>query len=174
MKILIDIGHPAQVHSVKYFAHEMESRGHSILFTCRQKEFAVQLIESEGFRFVSFGKKYNSKLKKIWGLFKFDFFMLRVCLKYKPDIIFSLGSMYAAHVSGLLRKPHICIEDTYNMEQVRLYRPFTNLILTGNYPHPIMSEKNEEYDYPRHIFFGKSNRLCISILLFSLNHILAV
>jgi len=35
----IDIGHPAHVHVTKHFAHEMEQRGHQVLFTCRQKEF---------------------------------------------------------------------------------------------------------------------------------------
>ena len=46
MNILIDIGHPAHVHVTKHFAHEMEQRGHHVLFTCRQKEFIIQLLES--------------------------------------------------------------------------------------------------------------------------------
>lgn len=143
MKILIDIGHPAHVHVTKNFAHEMIAKGHVVLFTCRRKEFIIRLIEEEGFRYVSFGNKYATTLKKIWGLVKFDYCMLLTSLKFKPDIYVSLGSMYAAQVSALMRKPHICIEDTYNMEQVRLYRPFTNLILTGDYEHPVMSKTNE-------------------------------
>ena len=58
MNILIDIGHPAHVHVTKHFAHEMEAKGHCVLFTCRQKEFIIQLLEAEGFQYVSFGKKY--------------------------------------------------------------------------------------------------------------------
>lgn len=143
MNILIDIGHPAHVHVTKHFAHEMEAKGHKVLFTCRQKEFIIQLLENEGFKYVSFGKKYSTTLKKFWGLVKFDYKIWRVSLRFKPDMFISLGSMYAAQVSALMRKPHICFEDTYNMEQVRLYRPFTDLILTGDYEHPQMSETKE-------------------------------
>jgi hypothetical protein len=143
MNILIDIGHPAHVHVTKHFAHEMIAKGHQVLFTCRQKEFIIQLLQAEGFDYVSFGKKYTTTIKKIWGLVKFDYKMLLISLKFKPDIFVSLGSMYAAQVSAILRKPHICIEDTYNMEQVRLYKPFTDLILTGDYSHPVMSKTRE-------------------------------
>lgn len=143
MNILIDIGHPAHVHATKHFAHEMIAKGHHVLFTCRQKEFIIQLLQAEGFDYVSFGKKYTTTIKKIWGLVKFDYKMLLISLKFKPDIFVSLGSMYAAQVSAILRKPHICIEDTYNMEQVRLYKPFTDLILTGDYSHPVMSKTRE-------------------------------
>ena len=143
MKVLIDIGHPAHVHVFKHFAHEMQKKGHQVLFTCREKEFIIQLLEDEGFQYVSFGKKYTTTLKKLWGLVKFDYKMWRTSSKFKPDIYVSLGSMYAAQVSWLMRKPHISIEDTYNMEQVRLYRPFTDLILTGDYEHPQMSRTKE-------------------------------
>ena len=143
MNILIDIGHPAHVHVTKNFAREMQAKGHSVLFTCRQKEFIIQLLEAEGFQYVSLGAKYTSTVKKIWGMVEFDWKMLKVSRRFKPDIFVSLGSMYAAQVSSLLGKPHISIEDTYNMEQVRLYRPFTDLILTGDYDHPVMSDTRE-------------------------------
>lgn len=143
MNILIDIGHPAHIHATKHFAHEMTSRGHRVLFTCRQKEFIIQLLEAEGFQYVSFGQKYTTTLKKLWGMVKFDMQMLRTSIRFKPNMFVSLGSMYAAQVSAIMHKPHICIEDTYNMEQVRLYRPFTNIILTGDYDHPMMSAKKE-------------------------------
>lgn len=143
MNILIDIGHPAHVHVTKHFAHVMEAKGHQVLFTCRKKEFIIQLLQAEGFQYVSFGPKYTTTVKKLWGLVKFDWKMLITSLKFKPDMFISLGSMYAAQISALLRKPHICFEDTYNMEQIRLYRPFTDLILTGDYEHPTMSRTKE-------------------------------
>jgi predicted glycosyltransferase len=53
--------------------------------------------------------------------------------------------MYAAHAAYLLRKPHITLEDTFNQEQVRLYKPFTDVILTGDYSHPDLGEKQIRY-----------------------------
>ncbi|MCU0285000.1 MAG: DUF354 domain-containing protein [Acidobacteria bacterium] len=131
MNILIDIGHPAHVHLFKHFAWIMAAKGHRIFFTAREKEHAVYLLKNYGFAYKSFGKPYKTTKGKLWGLMKFNWQLLAVCLWFKPDILLSHGSIYAAQVSWLIRKPHIALEDTGNMEQIRLYKPFTNVILTG-------------------------------------------
>lgn len=140
MRILIDIGHPAHVHLFKNFAHEMSNKGHKILFTCREKEFEIELLKQNGFEYVSFGKKYKSTFGKIWGMLKFDLQEWKTCLKFKPDILLSHGSIYAAHTSWLIKKPHISFEDTFNFEQIRLYKPFTETILTSDYDNPLKSD----------------------------------
>lgn len=145
MKILVDIGHPAHVHLFKHFAWEMQERGHNILFTCRDKEFEIQLLTNYGFKFINFGKKYKSTLGKILGMFIFDFKELMASIKFKPDILISHGSIYAAHAAWLMRKPHISMEDTYNFEQIRLYLPFTKHVLTADYEHPLKSKKLIKY-----------------------------
>lgn len=142
MRILIDIGHPAHVHLFKNFAHEMEKRGHELLFTCRDKEFEIALLEYNKLKYVSFGKKYKSIVGKIWGMFKFDYLEWRTCLRFKPDILLSHGSICAAHAAWLIGKPHIAFEDTFNFEQVRLYKPFTDTILTSDYDNPLKNERN--------------------------------
>ena len=131
MNLLIDIGHPAHVHLFKHFAWIMQKKGHNVLFTAREKEYEVYLLTKYGFEFKSFGKHYRSKIGKIWGLFKFNLQLLVVSLKFKPDFFISHGSIYAAHVSWIMQKPHISLEDTGNMEQVSLYKPFTEVILTS-------------------------------------------
>ena len=145
MNILIDIGHPAHVHLFRCFAHDMQARGHKVLFTCRDKEFEIALLEANGFDYVSFGKKYKSILGKLWGMAKFDWKELRTCWRFKPDVLLSHGSMYAAQAAWLYGKPHISFEDTYNFEQIRLYEPFTKAILTADYPHPFVSKKEVHY-----------------------------
>ena len=145
MRILIDIGHPGHVHLFKNFAKEMQKRGHKFLFTCRQKEFEIELLKAEEFDYVSFGKKYNTTLGKIWGLLKFDFLEFIQGLRFKPDIFMSHGSPYAAHASVLLRKPHISMEDTGNMEQVKLYLPFTESVLTSTAFHKDLGKKQIRY-----------------------------
>ncbi|MDW7681250.1 MAG: DUF354 domain-containing protein, partial [bacterium] len=145
MKILIDIGHPAHVHLFKHFAWEMQHNGHQVLFTCREKEFAIELLKHYGFQYKSFGSKYTSVIGKLWGLVEFDIKALFAGIYFKADIFLSHGSMYAAHAAFLLRKPHISLEDTYNFEQVRLYVPFTKAILTADYDHPLRSEKVIRY-----------------------------
>jgi len=145
MRILIDIGHPGHVHLFRPFAQIMLKKGNDVLFTCRQKEFEIELLQKEGFNYISFGHKYKSVIGKIYGLLNFNIKMLKVALRFKPDIFLSAGSMYAAQVSFLLRKPHITMEDTGNMEQVRLYKPFTDVILTSDVFHRDFGEKQIKY-----------------------------
>jgi len=145
MRILIDIGHPAHVHLFKNFAWEMEKRGHEIFFTCREKEFEIELLKHYGFRFKSFGKKYKTAFGKIIGMFEFDIKEFIEGLKFRPDLFLSHGSVYAAHASFLLGIPHISLEDTFNFEQTRLYLPFTKAVLTADYDHPMKSKKVVRY-----------------------------
>lgn len=130
MKILIDIGHPGHVHLFRNFAYKMIEKGHEFLFTCREKEFEIELLKAANLPFVSFGKKYNTTFGKILGLVKFDFLECIQGLRFKPDIFMSHGSPYAAHASTILRKPHISLEDSGNWEQMKLYLPFTSCVLT--------------------------------------------
>jgi predicted glycosyltransferase len=145
MKILIDIGHPAHVHMFRPFAKEMQKQGHSVLFTCRQKEFEIELLKAADFKYKCFGKHYKKIYGKIWGLLKFNIQMLITSLKFRPDAFLSHGSLYAAQIAWLLRKPHISFEDTYNFEQIKLYKPFTKAILVGDYPHPSLGEHEISY-----------------------------
>ena len=145
MKILIDIGHPGHVHLFRPFAKKMQNTGHELLFTCRQKEFEIELLKNAGFTYISFGKKYKSISGKIKGLLVFNIKMLNAAIKFKPDIFLSAGSMYAAQVSSVLRKPHITFEDTGNMEQVNLYKPFTDVILTSDVFHRDLGKNQIKY-----------------------------
>ena len=146
MNILIDIGHPAHVHMFHPFATEMQKRGHKVLFTCRDKEFEVKLLTKYGLDFINFGKKSKSTIGKIFDLIKFDYKEWRVALKFKPDVFLSHGSITASHVAWLMGKPSIAFEDTFNMEQIRLWEPFVSVILTSNYEHPLKSKKVYKYE----------------------------
>ena len=130
MRILFDIGHPGHVHLFKHLAHLLQKDGAEVLFTARDKEFELDLLRAEHFRFKNFGKHYKSLSGKIWGLAKFDLQMVWTCLQFKPDLLVSHGSIYAAHAAFLLGKKHLSLEDSGNMEQIVLYRPFTDVILT--------------------------------------------
>jgi len=145
MRILIDIGHPAHVHYFRNLAENFIKKGSEVLFTTRDKEIAIKLLDYYKFNYVNFGKPFKSRIGKIWGLFWFTWWLLIVALKFKPDMYLN-ATQYSAMVAWLLRKPHISLEDTFNMEQVRLYMPFTSIVLTGSYPHPGLGKKELCYD----------------------------
>lgn len=145
MNILIDIGHPAHIHLFKNFAWSMLGKGDKILFTCRDKECILQLMNVYGFTYVNFGKHYSRILGKIFGLIKNELQMLSVAIRFKPVLFLSHGSTIAAFTSFIMHKPHIAFEDTFNMEQVKLSMPFTRVVLTGDYPHPSLGKKEIKY-----------------------------
>lgn len=130
MRVIFDIGHPAHVHLFKHLARLLMKNGDEVLFTARDKEFELDLLEAEGFPYVNFGKHYRSLPGKLWGLVRYDIQMFLTGLKFKPDLFVSHGTPYAAHAAFLLGAKNLAIEDTGNIEQVILYRPFTDAILT--------------------------------------------
>jgi len=146
MRVLIDIGHPAHVHLFKNLAWRLQENGHIVLFTCRDREHVIHLLKTYGFTFKNFGKHYITLKGKLYGLVKNELQTLKAAQNFKPDLFISHGSTIAAITSYLIRKPHIALEDTFNMEQVKLYMPLTKVVLTGDYPHKPLS--NKEIQYP--------------------------
>lgn len=144
MRYLIDIGHPAHVHYFRNFAKELSLKGHHILFTCRNKEMTISLLKHYNLNYISFGKPFKSIPGKLFGLFYFTIRVLFIAIRFKPDILLN-ASMYSAITAWLMRKPHISLEDTFNNEQVRLYMPITSCVLTGDYKHPPLGEKEIKY-----------------------------
>jgi predicted glycosyltransferase len=145
MRILIDVGHPAHVHLFRHFAVLSENAGDKVLFTFRDREPIKKLLEYYQLNSICFGPHYKTPLAKIAGLIRYDLEMLRACISFKPDIMLSHGSMYAAQVSRLISIPHISFEDTFNLEQIRLYLPFTDVVLTGMYDHRSLGSKEIRY-----------------------------
>jgi len=102
MRILIDIGHPAHVHLFRNFAKEMIKRGHKVLFTCRDREFVLYLLQYYGFGYRNFGKHYETLQGKAFGIVKNILQMLDVSLVFKPDIYLSHGSTIAGFASFVI------------------------------------------------------------------------
>jgi len=131
MRIICDAGHPAHIHLFKNALWQLERNGHRFLITTRDKEVTLDLLRKYGMEHVSFGRRYTDILGKAYGMFKFNSKMLSVARRFSADLFISHGSMYAAHAASLLNRPHISTEDTGNMEQIWLYKPFTKAILTS-------------------------------------------
>ncbi|MFQ6055647.1 MAG: DUF354 domain-containing protein [Methanosarcinales archaeon] len=68
---------------------------------------------------------------KAYKMIANDYKLLEIAKRFKPDILVSCSSPYAAHVSKLVRKPHIAFENTEHAKLVMwLTFPFTDVILT--------------------------------------------
>lgn len=131
MNIVIDIGHPAHVHYFKNFIEIMQDNGHNFLITARDRGETFHLLKAYKILFINRGKGATTKLGKLLFLPKLVFFIYRRARKFKPDLFLSFGSPYAAHVSKLMKKPHIAFDDTeHSKVEQALYLPFTDVVYT--------------------------------------------
>lgn len=131
MKIVVDISHPAHVHYFKHFIWGMRGRGHDVLITASEKEIAYQLLDLYGFQYVKIGDYGHSVIQKLINVPILDLKMYSAVKPFDPDIIIGFGSIRAAHVAALLRKPYIALDDTEQAHLGQLlYVPFADAILT--------------------------------------------
>jgi uncharacterized protein len=130
VRILIDIGHPAHVHYFKNFIKIMEEKRHEFLIIARNKEITFELLNRYGLTYISRGSGGKSLLEKLFYIPKADLIIYQQAKKFKPDLLLSFSSTYAAHVSKMIGKPHITLDDTEHAKyELLMYPPFTDTIL---------------------------------------------
>ncbi len=180
MKILIDIGHPAHVHFYKNAAWKLIERGHQILFTARDKDVTISLLEAYGFKYKiltkigegSFGL-YREFIQREWEL-------LKEIKEFKPDVMTELMGDFIAPLGFLLGIPTIvytdsepvasalftptCFKDNIGKRQVRYAGYHELAYLAPDYfkPNPsvlrnINIDENEPYSVLRFVAWKASH-----------------
>ena len=131
MKIFIDIGHPAHVHYFKNLIKIMKEDGHQIFVSARDRYPVKELLDAYDIEFFNRGKGKNSILGKLMYMLYADLILWIKAIRFKPDLFISFGAVYVTHVSKLMNKPSIFIDDTDNARLNRkFYIPFATHILT--------------------------------------------
>jgi hypothetical protein len=131
MKIVVDINHPAHVHYFKNFIWEMKNRGHDVMITATEKDITCTLLDCYNLKYCNLGRYGSSLISKILNFPIIDTRMYLAVRKFQPDIFIGFGSIRAAHVAFLLKKPCINFEDTeHSTGQIRLYLPFVSVVCT--------------------------------------------
>lgn len=147
MRIFIDIGHPAHVHYFRNFIKIMKDKGHCFFVCARDKDVTHSLLNHYQIEYTSRGKGKNSLVGKIVYIIQADRIIFKLAKKFKPDLFLSFGSAYVAHVSKLLRKPHIAFDDTEHAKFEHLmYIPFTDVILTPECFNKSLGPKQLRFD----------------------------
>ena len=128
MRIVVDINHPAHVHTLKNFITEMEKKGHNILITATKKDVALDLLDRYGLNYINLGSYGKTPIQKLINIPILDLKMYNAVRKFKPDIFVGLGSIRAAHASFLVNKPCVIFDD--DEYSYRLYKQFASTICT--------------------------------------------
>ena len=132
MNILVDIGHPAHVHYFRNAIKLLKKNGHKIKITARNRSIIKDLLRAYELDFVDRGEGSNSLVGKLLYMIKADLQLLNISRKFKPDLFLSFTTPYPAHVSYLLHKPHIALNDTEHVDKINalLTHPYCSVILT--------------------------------------------
>ena len=132
MRILIDIGHPGQVHYFRNAIKILLRNEHEILIVARDREFVFDLLDKYNLPYINRGKGRNSIIGKLVYMIEADFKIFNIARKFKPDLFLSFCSTYAAQVSFLFNKPHIGLNDTEHVDKInaKITYPFCSSIIT--------------------------------------------
>ena len=152
MKAIFDVGHPAHVHLFKNTIRNLIKCGWNVKVLARPKEITLELLNSYGFDYQVL-RHYNHLVSKAIGVILIDIEYLRIAHRFDPDILVSVGSPYSAHISAILRIPHIPFIDTaarrktlYYLSYHAVLKKLTKVICTPDAYPPIFG-KNQQIKY---------------------------
>lgn len=154
MKIIIDINHPAHVHYFKNAVNILRKKGHEILIVARDRKHVFELLNYYNEKYISRGKGADGLLKKLIyypiALLK----IIKITLKFKPDIFISFSTPYPHNIAKLFRKHSIAFNDTEHTNKThKLFTyPYCDVICTPSCFYEDLGE--------RHIVFNSFMELC--------------
>lgn len=131
MKFMVNMAHPAHVHYFKNFITKMQEKGHEVQILAFDKEVTFKLLDNYGLSYIKFGRHNKTLAKKLVDIPISDVKLYKIAKDFDPDFFIGFGAIYASHVSRLLHKTCLNLEDTEpSLEQIGLYLPFASAVFT--------------------------------------------
>ena len=147
MKIMIDIGHPAHVHFYKNTIWALESKGHDVMLTARDKEVCVELLNLYNIPHTVLTKMGHGKISLMKEWLIRDYKLLMLARKFKPDVLTGILNPSVAHVSKLLGKKAIIFNDTEHATFAQnITYPFADVICTPSCFNKDIGKKQVRYN----------------------------
>lgn len=112
MNILINTGHPAQVHNFKLVKQVLEQKGHKVFWLASDKDISKYLLNCYDIDYTLMPRPGKSYLKKAATLARNTIFAVQFMRQHHIDIAVTRVSPYISLAAFLLRKPHIALTDT--------------------------------------------------------------
>lgn len=132
MNILVDIGHPGQVHLFKNFIKIMKNNNHKVLVTTKKVPSITNLLKENNIEFISIGSKSDRLLSKFVKQIEYNFRIYYLIKKYKINI--GIGSsVTVAQISRITKMKSIIFDDDDDDVEplfVKYCHPFSDTILS--------------------------------------------
>lgn len=147
MRIVFDIGHPAHVHHFKNVIKELRKKNHKILLLSRDKDVSFKLLSAYKLNYVALGKNYKSLIKKAISQLNINLKTLKICIKFKPNLLIGRASPNLAFASFILSIPFISFSDTEHARINFIFSfPFAKTIVTPSWFMKDLGKKNIRVD----------------------------
>ena len=131
-KVLIEVGHPAQVHQFKHLYKELENKNIDVLIVAKSKEVSEYLLKSYRLNYEIIDKTKKGIVNKIINLPVVYYRMYKIIRSFKPDIILSRFSLQSSHLAKIFDIPHIGFSDTEHVNlSDKLTVPFVDVKITA-------------------------------------------
>lgn len=132
-RILIETGHPGQVHQFRNLAKVLESEGYEVLFAAKEKEMARHLLKAYGLKYQMLNKPVSGIIGKVIQLPGVYWQYALLLLRFRPNLILSRFSLQSAHLAWLFRIPHIGYTDTEHVKKLDAFTvPFVKYKLSAD------------------------------------------
>ncbi len=130
MKILFEIAHPKHYYQFKNII-KILCKFHEVKIIARKKDIVCRLLDAEGVGFELYGGHGKSIKSKFFILPEIFFKYIKIILKFKPDIIVSKSSPYAAIVGKIFQIRTCVMPDSEVVSFNNCFVvPFSNLVIT--------------------------------------------
>lgn len=131
-KILIETGHPGQVHQFRHIARQLIARGNQVLFVTRSKPLCVELLNSYQLPYVVLAKQRRGILMKLLQLPWLYLHYLIILFRFKPSLILNRFTPQGCHLGWMLGIPVIGFTDSEHIKLMdAITAPFTKVKITA-------------------------------------------
>jgi hypothetical protein len=132
----------------------MQGKNHLVLVTARNKDVTHNLLKSYNIKYIDRGKGGTGLITKMIYLIRVNQLLLKLSLRFKPDIFLSFASPYAAQVSWVIQKPHITLTDTEHAKLGLIgVVPFSDVVITPQCFIKDLGKKHQRLDSYMELFY---------------------
>ncbi|MCK4806009.1 MAG: DUF354 domain-containing protein [Candidatus Aegiribacteria sp.] len=129
MRIWFDVDNAPHVLVIKPIAEELTQRGHTVIFTARDRSSTCELLDLYNLDYIKVGGLYrNSTFGKVTGTIRRAFALRKAMKKWHADVSFGHGSRALPLTSAMLKVPSITMYD-YEWVNPSLFNRFCSMIL---------------------------------------------
>jgi len=131
LAVLFDVGHPAHVHLFRNAIEELRRRGHRTFVASREKDVTTHLLDAYGIAYRSLSRMGDGPVDLVVEWTGRELRMLSLARSFDPDVLVSVLSPPAVHVSKLLGRRSVVFTDSEASHlSERITIPFADVVCT--------------------------------------------